>query len=107
MGIQENIGQEIAKMAYELWEKGGCLPGGEIQNWLEAERIVTVRYVKKSTPKETSMKAASFERMPVELKKATPREMKKETSEKKAPARKTTKKAESTKVGPKEVRKSK
>jgi len=33
--------------------------------------------------------------------------MKKEASEKKAPARKTTKKAESTKVGPKEVRKSK
>jgi len=36
MSNQENIGQEIAKMAYELWEKGGCLPGREIENWLEA-----------------------------------------------------------------------
>ncbi len=97
MGIQENIGQEIEKAAYELWEKGGCLPGREIENWLEAERIVTVRYAGKSTPKEKTKKAASFERMPVELKKATPRAMKKEASEKKAPARKTTKKAESTK----------
>ena len=107
MDIQKNIGQEIEKVAYELWEKGGCLPGREIENWLEAERIVTVRYVKKSTPKETSMKAASFERMPVELKKATPTEMKKEASEKKAPARKTTKKTTSPKEGPIEGRKSK
>lgn len=104
MGIQENIGQEIAKMAYELWEKGGCLPGREIQNWIEAERIVAVRHTEKSTPKGKSMKAASFEKMPVEMKKANPREMKKETSEKKASAIKTTKKAESTKEGPKEVK---
>ena len=111
MGIQENIGQEIAKMAYELWEKGGCLPGREIQNWLEAERIVTLRFAEKGTPKKQSQKSASFEKMPVELKKAAPGEMKKEASEKKAPARKTTKKTtspkEGTKEGPKQEMKSK
>ena len=99
MDIQKNIGQEIEKVAYELWEKGGCLPGREIENWLEAERILTVRYAEESTPKGKSKKTASFERMPVELKKTTPKEMKKETSEKKAPARKTAKKAESVKMG--------
>ena len=81
MDIQKNIGQEIEKVAYELWEKCGCLPGREIENWIEAERIV---------------KSAPFEKMPVELKKAVPRTMKKETTEKKAPVRKTTKKTEST-----------
>ena len=99
MDIQKNIGQEIEKVAYELWEKGGCLPGREIENWLEAERILTVRYAEESTPKGKSKKTASFERMPVELKKTTPKEMKKEASEKKAPARKTAKKAESVKMG--------
>ena len=98
MGLQENIGQEIEKAAYELWEKGGCLPGREIENWLEAERIVTLRFAEKSTPKKQSQKSASFEKIPVELKKAVPRTIKKETAEKKAPVRKTTKKTGSTEV---------
>ena len=97
MDIQKNIGQEIEKAAYELWEKGGCLTGREIENWLEAERIVTLRFAEKSTPKKKSQ-SASFEKMPVELKKAVPRTMKKETPEKKAPVRKTTKKTGSTEV---------
>src|SRR3990172_13197735 len=92
MDKQKNIGQEIEKVAYELWEKGGCLPGREIENWLEAEQIVTLRYAEKSTAMEKSEKSASYEKMPVELKKAVPRTMKKETPEKKAPVRKTTKK---------------
>ncbi len=95
MDRHENIGQEIAKAAYELWEKSGCLPGREIENWLEAERIVTVKYAEAGMPKEKTKKAASFEKIPVELKKATPRATKKEAAVKKAPARKTTKKAES------------
>jgi len=95
MDKQKNIGQEIEKVAYELCEKGGCLPGREIENWLEAERIVTLRYAEKGTSMKKSEKSASFEKMPVELKKAVPRTMKKETTEKKAPVRKTTKKTES------------
>ena len=98
MDIQENIGQEIEKAAYELWEKGGCLPGREIENWIEAERIVTLRFAEKSTPKKKSQKSASFEKMPVELKKTIPRTIKKETPEKKAPVRKTTKKTGSSEV---------
>jgi hypothetical protein len=34
---------EIAKMAYELYEKNGREEGYELVNWLEAERIVMAR----------------------------------------------------------------
>ncbi|MDI6791094.1 MAG: DUF2934 domain-containing protein [Thermodesulfobacteriota bacterium] len=99
MGIYDNMGHEIAKVAYELWEKGGCVPGRDLENWLEAERIVITRYAEKSTAKEKPKKAATWEKMPVELKKTSPREMKKEAPEKKAAARKTAKKPKSQKEG--------
>jgi len=50
--------EEIAEVAYELYEKSGCINGRDSDNWLEAERIVLLRYssqdrpVKKSVPKE-------------------------------------------------------
>lgn len=97
MGNYENIGHEIAKVAYELWEKGGCIPGKDLENWLEAERIVMSRYSEMSKPKETTKKATPYEKMPVELKKAPPKEMKKQAPEKKAAAKKAAKKAEAKK----------
>ena len=99
MGTYDNIGYEIAKAAYDLWEKGGCIPGKDLENWLEAERIVMTRSAEKSQPKEKPKKAAPYEKMPVALKRASPKEMEKEVPEKKAAARKTTKKAESKKEG--------
>ena len=99
MGTYDNIGYEIAKAAYDLWEKGGCIPGKDLENWLEAERIVMTISAEKSQPKEKLKKATPYEKMPVELKKASPKEMKKETPEKKAAARKTTKKTELKKEG--------
>jgi len=36
--------EEIAKVAYELYEKSGCIPGRERQNWLDAEKIVLTRH---------------------------------------------------------------
>ena len=35
---------EIAKIAYELYEKSGRAEGRELDNWLEAERIVMARH---------------------------------------------------------------
>jgi hypothetical protein len=35
--------QEIEKVAYELYEKGGCISGHEMDHWFEAERIVRSR----------------------------------------------------------------
>ena len=99
MGNYDNMGNEIAKAAYELWEKGGCVPGRDLEDWLEAERIVMTRYAEKSTGKEKLNKASAWEKIPVELKKTSPKETKREAPEKKAAATKTTKKAESQKEG--------
>lgn len=35
---------EIAKIARELYEKSGRMEGRDLDNWLEAERIVMERY---------------------------------------------------------------
>lgn len=35
--------EEIAQVAHYLYEKSGRVPGRDIDNWLEAERIVTSR----------------------------------------------------------------
>ncbi len=35
--------QEVARVAYELYDKRGRLDGYDQQDWLEAERIVTQR----------------------------------------------------------------
>lgn len=34
---------EIAKVAYDLYEKGGRLDGKDTDNWLEAEKIMLAR----------------------------------------------------------------
>jgi hypothetical protein len=42
-----NLHEEISKLAYELYEKGGRLGGNDLVNWLEAEKIVRTRYASK------------------------------------------------------------
>ena len=54
-----NITHEIEKVAYELYEKDGCIPGRDIEYWLKAEQIVHSRY------------AVSFEEKPVKPKRAS------------------------------------
>lgn len=38
------VRDEIAEKAYELWEKSGRLEGRNLDNWLEAERIVMAKH---------------------------------------------------------------
>jgi hypothetical protein len=38
-----NLKEEIARMAYELYDKSGGIGGRDYENWLEAERIVLIR----------------------------------------------------------------
>ena len=40
------IREEIERLAYELYEKSGKLSGRDVQNWLEAEKIVMARHGK-------------------------------------------------------------
>jgi hypothetical protein len=41
--MEDRMREEIAKVAYELYEKSGRVPGRDTLNWLEAERIVLAR----------------------------------------------------------------
>ena len=38
-----DVHEEISKVAYELYEKSGCAEGQELENWLEAERMILER----------------------------------------------------------------
>jgi hypothetical protein len=42
--IYNDIGNEIAKLAFEIYEKSGMVEGRCLDNWLEAERIVMAKY---------------------------------------------------------------
>ncbi|MCC6544639.1 MAG: DUF2934 domain-containing protein [Nitrospirae bacterium] len=92
-----NIQNEIEKVAYSLWEKSGRMPGREVEHWVEAERIVMLRFEELSKPKKASKKADTFEKLPLELKKASAKVTKKESTLKQATAKKTVKKAEPVK----------
>lgn len=52
--------EEIARVAYELYEKSGYVEGRDLDNWLEAERIVKARLAeeeKKKSGKKSATKA--------------------------------------------------
>lgn len=69
MRTREHLHDEISKVAYDLYEKRGRVHGYELQDWLEAEKIIMERHVAeiekeakaikktKKTPKKTTEKA--------------------------------------------------
>lgn len=61
-----NVHDEIAKVAYELYEKSGRMPGHDLEHWLEAEKIVMARYKGR---KKTSSGAKKTETKKTEAKK--------------------------------------
>jgi hypothetical protein len=56
--MEKNINDEIAKVAHELYEKGGRVYGRDVQNWLEAEKIVLARH-EKGAKKEKPIKSST------------------------------------------------
>lgn len=42
----EQLNEEIRKVARQIYEKRGCMPGKEMDDWLEAERQVRARITK-------------------------------------------------------------
>lgn len=46
-----NRENEIRKVAYELYERSGMIPGREVENWLKAEKIVMARYAEQAKTK--------------------------------------------------------
>ena len=47
MTHKKNIQEEIAKVAYDLFENGGRMYGCELENWLAAEKIVMEKHAGK------------------------------------------------------------
>jgi len=45
---REKLEEEIRQVAYELYLRSGCAPGRDLDNWLEAEKIVLAKYQMKS-----------------------------------------------------------
>lgn len=43
-----NRENEIRKVAYELYERSGMIPGREVENWIKAEKIVMARYAERA-----------------------------------------------------------
>ena len=57
-----NLRHEIEKLAFELYERDGHMPGRDMDHWLEAERIVNARYgvsfdEKTANPRKQAAKA--------------------------------------------------
>jgi hypothetical protein len=50
--------EEIARMAFELYEKRGKADGFHLEDWLEAERLVMARHEKKGESGQEGVKPA-------------------------------------------------
>lgn len=57
MNSNQDLKEEIAKVAYEIHEQRGT-PGREVENWLEAERIVLERLLIQA-PSKAARKSVS------------------------------------------------
>lgn len=81
--------EEIARVAYELFEKRGWVHGHEMQDWLKAEKIVMARHAK---TKEDEGKAVKAVKRKTAAKKPKGDEAKplKSPSKRKSTAKKTT-----------------
>ncbi len=53
------IGEEIAKVAYELYEKRGKSHGCDLEDWLAAEKIVRERHASKTAAGAKLSKSAA------------------------------------------------
>jgi len=49
--MKDYLYDEIAKVAYDLHKKRGRVHGYDLDDWLEAERIVLERYAKRNEKK--------------------------------------------------------
>jgi hypothetical protein len=65
-----NLHEEIAAIAYELYESRGCVRGRDLDDWLDAERLVLGRHSgqeneepeEEETPEETVTVKMAVER---------------------------------------------
>ncbi len=56
--------QEIERLAYELFQRNGCISGKDVEHWLEAEKIIREKY--SDAPKANVHPKMKAEAKPVE-----------------------------------------
>jgi len=56
MNMDKNMRDEIARVAYDLYENRGCAPGNDFLDWLEAEKIVKQKYAARMTSDVKALK---------------------------------------------------
>ncbi|MGE5894109.1 MAG: DUF2934 domain-containing protein [bacterium] len=54
--MKKNLGAEIARVAYDLYEKRGRMNGYELEDWLRAEKVVMERHAKEIEKEARSIK---------------------------------------------------
>jgi len=55
--MRDDLYSEIRKVAYELHEKRGWKQGHDLEDWLEAEKIVLARYERSPEKKQVKKSA--------------------------------------------------
>jgi hypothetical protein len=68
--VKMNLNAEIASLAYELYEKSGGIEGRDLDNWLEAERIVMSRYTLQETSKTEVVRSPKKKAIRISTKKS-------------------------------------
>ncbi len=53
---RKDLYSEIAKIAYEIYVQRGCVHGNDIDQWLEAERLVLSNHVPKPKKNDKAVK---------------------------------------------------
>lgn len=54
---ERDLFDEIARIAYELWERDGCIHGRDIEHWCTAEHVVISQLVPVDEEKPKKAKA--------------------------------------------------
>ncbi|KAF0179949.1 MAG: hypothetical protein FD164_1929 [Nitrospirae bacterium] len=97
--MSRNRQDEIAIIAYELFEKRGYIGGRDLEDWCEAERIVAAKYITiealtvgilKPAEEDTEPKASSPESSSAEKKPAAAKKTSSKTAAAKTPGPKRT-----------------
>jgi len=83
-----DLQDEITKVAYELFVKSGFIPDRDMENWLEAERIVMEKY-KAENPAEAALEIISKPKKAAAKAKKEPKKTETKTAKKKAEPKKT------------------
>jgi hypothetical protein len=61
--------EEIARVAYELYEKRGRGDGCHLDDWVEAEKIVRARHAAKGEAEAKPLKTVKKQKAPARMKK--------------------------------------